>query len=70
MSFDAWVVGFGLARSIIGLKLLGAPGAYSVWGAVIAFDLFLLYQYFVGGRFRARHESPALSGKTVQQGSI
>ena len=56
MSFDAWIVGFGLARSIIDLKLLSASGAYSVWGAVIVFDLCLLYQYFAGGRIRARHE--------------
>jgi uncharacterized membrane protein YfcA len=56
MSFDAWIVGFGLARSIIDLKLLSASGAYSVWGAVIVFDLVLLYQYFAGGRIRARHE--------------
>jgi len=56
MSFDAWIVGFGLARSIIDLKLLSTSGAYSVWGAVIAFDMWLLYQYFAGGRIRARHE--------------
>jgi uncharacterized membrane protein YfcA len=56
MSFDAWIVGFGLARSIIDLKLLTASGAYRVWGVVIVFDLFLLYQYFTGGRMRARHE--------------
>src|ERR1700733_11001619 len=56
MSFDAWIVGFGLARSIIDLKLLSSSGAYSVWGAVIVFDLILLYQYFAGGRIRERHE--------------
>jgi uncharacterized protein len=67
MSFDAWIVGFGLARSIIDLKLLSASGAYSVWGAVILFDLYLLYQYFTGGRVRARHEAPAFSSKAVQQ---
>ncbi len=70
MSFDAWIVGFGLARSIIDLKLLSASGAYSVWGAVIVFDLYLLYQYFTGGRIRARHEAPAFSSKAVQQSSI
>ncbi len=32
MSFDAWIVGFGLARSIIDLKLLSSSGAYGVWG--------------------------------------
>ncbi|HLI80917.1 MAG TPA: sulfite exporter TauE/SafE family protein [Candidatus Binataceae bacterium] len=56
MSFDAWIVGFGLARSIIDLKLLSYSGAYSIWGAVIFFDLILLYQYFAGGRIRERHE--------------
>ena len=54
MSFDAWIVGFGLSRTIIELKLLGASAAYGIWGLVIFFDLFLLYQYFVMGRFRGR----------------
>ena len=67
MSFDAWIVGFGLARSIIDLKLLGAPGAYSVWGTVIVFDLFLLYQYFVAGRFQPRSVSYAVEA-AVQGG--
>jgi uncharacterized membrane protein YfcA len=67
MSFDAWIVGFGLARSIIDLKLLSAEGAYSVWGLVIAFDLFLLYQYFVAGRLRPRSESRAFSTEAAQQ---
>jgi uncharacterized membrane protein YfcA len=52
MSFDAWIVGFGLSRTIIELKLLTASHAYSIWGLVILFDLYLLYQYFVMGRFR------------------
>jgi hypothetical protein len=56
MSFDAWIVGFGLARSIIDLKLLSSSGAYGIWAAVILFDLILLYQYFAGGRIRERHE--------------
>ena len=54
MSFDAWIVGFGLSRTIIELKLLHPPAAYGIWATVILFDLYLLYQYFVMGRFRAR----------------
>lgn len=54
MSFDAWIVGFGLARTIIELQLLSANKAYAVWGLVILFDLCLLYQYFVVGRCRAQ----------------
>jgi len=50
MSFDAWIVGFGLARTIIELRLLAASGAYCIWAAVIVFDLYLLYGYFVLGR--------------------
>lgn len=62
MSFDAWIVGFGLARSIIDLKLLSYSGAYGIWAAVIAFDLVLLYQYFAGGRIRDRHERRGIGG--------
>jgi uncharacterized protein len=69
MSFDAWIVGFGLARSIIDLKLLSAPGAYSVWGIVILFDLYLLYQYFVAGRFQPRTESHSFAVQTAEQSS-
>ncbi|SRR5579875_19549 len=52
MSFDAWIVGFGLARTIIELKLLAPAAAYGLWGFVILVDFGLLYQYFVVGRFR------------------
>lgn len=69
MSFDAWIVGFGLARSIVDLKLLGAPGAYSIWGVIILFDLYLLYQYFVAGRFQSRTGSASFSAQTVEQSS-
>jgi uncharacterized membrane protein YfcA len=58
MSFDAWIVGFGLARTIVDLKLLSTFGAYSVWAVVILFDLYLLYQYFVLGRVRFRSKRP------------
>jgi uncharacterized membrane protein YfcA len=54
MSFDAWIVGFGLSRTIIELKLLSASSAYGLWGTIILFDFVLLYQYFVLGRFRGR----------------
>ena len=69
MSFDAWIVGFGLARTIVDLKLLGAPAAYSIWGVVIVFDLYLLYQYFVGGRFRSQTESGSFSSQAAEQSS-
>ena len=49
MSFDAWIVGFGLSRVLIVLQLLRGPAAYSVWLSVIMIDAYLLYLFF-GGR--------------------
>lgn len=49
MSFDAWIVGFGLSHTLIELQLLGRANAYSIWAAVILFDLCLLYRFFVMG---------------------
>jgi uncharacterized protein len=46
MSFDAWVVGFGLSRVLIELKLMTSPWAYSVMAATILIDLYLLYVFF------------------------
>jgi hypothetical protein len=49
-SFDAWIVGFGLSRAVIGLGLLLPSGAYTVWATVILVDGYLLYLYFGNGR--------------------
>ena len=46
MSFDAWVVGFGLSRVLIELNLIGSPWAYAVMGVTILVDGWLLYVFF------------------------
>ena len=46
MSFDAWVVGFGLSRVLIELDLMESPWAYSVMLATILIDIYLLYVFF------------------------
>jgi uncharacterized membrane protein YfcA len=46
MSFDAWVVGFGLSRVLIELSMIASPWAYSVMGATILIDVCLLYTFF------------------------
>jgi len=46
MSFDAWVVGFGLSRVLIELSLATSPMAYSVLLAVVVIDAYLLYLFF------------------------
>ena len=46
MSFDAWVVGFGLSRVLIDLKLMESPWAYSAMAITILRDSYLLYIFF------------------------
>jgi uncharacterized protein len=46
MSFDAWVVGFGLSRVLIELDLVVSPQAYGFMAATILIDLWLLYLFF------------------------
>jgi uncharacterized membrane protein YfcA len=46
MSFDAWVVGFGLSRVLIELNLMASPWGYSVMAATMLIDLCLLYSFF------------------------
>ena len=50
MSFDAWVVGFGLSRVLIDLALIASPVAYSVWLVVVLVDAYLLYRYLKSQR--------------------
>ena len=54
MSFDAWVVGFGLSRVLIELKLMTSPWAYSVMALTILIDLYLLYIFFTVRRPASR----------------
>ncbi len=46
MSFDAWVVGFGLSRTLIEIQLVEAPGAYLVLVAAALIDAALLVRFF------------------------
>jgi hypothetical protein len=46
MSFDAWIVGFGISSLLRALGLVAGGAAYSVMAAVIAVDAVLLYRFF------------------------
>ena len=46
MSFDVWIVGFGLSKVLIDLKLAQGAGAYSPMLAAILVDACLLYFFF------------------------
>jgi len=50
MSFDAWIVSFGLSTLIRDLRLVESAGAYLVMVAVIAIDAWLLYRFFSGAQ--------------------
>jgi|SRR5215211_2548012 len=46
MSFDAWVVAFGLSRTLIEVGILGDPAGYAVLVITAIIDILLLYQFF------------------------
>jgi uncharacterized membrane protein YfcA len=46
MSFDAWVVGFGVSTVLRDLKIVEGPQAFLFLAAVILVDAWLLYRFF------------------------
>jgi uncharacterized membrane protein YfcA len=46
MSFDAWIVGFGLSRTVESLHIVTGPSAYTILAATAITDLVLLYRFF------------------------
>jgi uncharacterized protein len=63
MSFDVWVVGFGLSRVLIELRLVQEPLAYGPLAVAILLDAYLLSVFFrrAGTRSPSRQISPAIS---------
>src|SRR4029077_15882869 len=64
MSFDAWVVGFGLSRVLIELKLVESPWAYSAMVLAILVDTYLLYIFFTLQRATSKFSGPPRSVPT------
>lgn len=46
MSFDAWVVGFGISTLLQQLRVVESGAAYSVLAVVGLLDIYLLYRFF------------------------
>ena len=46
MSFDVWIVGFGLSRVLMELKIAESPYAYAVLAVAGLVDACLLYRFF------------------------
>lgn len=59
MSFDAWVVAFGLSRLVRDLALIGGNRGYLILAGVIVLDGFLLYRFFAVHR---EDEPPGVPG--------
>jgi uncharacterized membrane protein YfcA len=57
MSFDAWIVAFGLSKVLNELRIIEGLAAYTVLAVVGAIDLYLLYRFFA----RPRQPVPGLS---------
>jgi len=67
MSFDAWVVGFGLSRVLVELNLMQSPWAYSVMAATILVDVCLLYLFFTGHRTAAERAPIAERSQALER---
>jgi uncharacterized membrane protein YfcA len=61
MSFDAWVVGFGLSRVLIELGLMASPWAYSVMAVTILIDVYLLVVFFRRRRAKGGATPPVVT---------
>ena len=59
MSFDVWVVGFGLSRVLLELQLAQGAAAYGPMVAAGLLDLFLLYVFFSNKNVYLRQNRPA-----------
>ena len=59
MSFDVWVVGFGLSRVLLELRLAAGAGAYLPMAAAVLLDAWLLYVFFSGRHVPLRRDRPA-----------
>ena len=69
MSFDAWIVAFGLSGVLQQLHLLGRGGAYSMFAAVAVLDIWLLYRFFAAPKSAARPEGATASGEDAILGN-
>jgi uncharacterized membrane protein YfcA len=52
MSFDAWIVAFGISVLLRGLGLAGHGAAYALVASVVGIDAWLLYRFFTIARRR------------------
>jgi uncharacterized protein len=64
MSFDAWIVGFGISTLLRELRIVESAAAYLVLAAVGVVDVILLYRFFSKQRAQDDTRSPVPPGLT------
>jgi uncharacterized membrane protein YfcA len=64
MSFDAWVVGFGISTLLRQLMIVAGPPAFLVLVAVVVIDAVLLYRFFSKPVGEAALSPPVAAGLT------
>ena len=68
MSFDAWVVGFGISSLLQALRIVESNAAYTAMAVVVAVDLVLLYRFF--SRPRASDLGPTPAGRQFRNAYV
>jgi membrane protein implicated in regulation of membrane protease activity len=68
MSFDAYVVAFGISRLLLELHLVETNAAYLVILLVGILDAWLLYRFFSG--LAAEPELPPLGDRAVSESAV
>src|SRR5437762_5420153 len=58
MSFDAWVVAFGISTVLRDVKIVAGPKAFLFLAAVVLIDAWLLYRFFSKATAQASIVSP------------
>ena len=59
MSFDAWIVGYGLSKVLGDIGLITGDLGYSIFAITILIDLVLLYRFF--GNHKTRTQAVSIS---------
>src|SRR5262245_120496 len=66
MSFDAWIVGFGISTLLRSLHLVGSAVAFGVFALIALVDVWMLYRFF-NVRPTHRREDGALAVSALPQ---
>lgn len=67
MSFDAWVVAFGLSKLLNDLKVVTGPLAYLLLLTVMVLDAWLLYRFFAIAEAAEAPAASTFAGSEVAQ---